>query len=241
LKGIVSPGFQPGDPARQFLGELMKNVLNIKALDISVATLAMLSCLLIVPEIPVWSLFIGWAWYYTLGGGLHVFKQATPPMLAGSILAFACFILMSLMSPPLPALLSTMICVFITVFALMMVLKIPAFSQSLPAFNGYSCVFIGYAAGSYLHIESMPPMLNAFLWITGANFLGLVFGWVSLEVERILKEKFPDCNGVLASRDGLRDVMRIPFYKMVMQSCMVALARSEVSETKIWIGGRKSA
>lgn len=170
----------------------MKSLLkNVKALDISVATLAMLSCLLMVPEIPVWSLFIGWAWYYSLGGKPGVFKQATLPMLAGSALAFACFVLMDFMNPPLPPLPATMLSVLLTVFTLMMILKIPAFSQSLPAFNGYSCVFIGYTAGAYLHIDALPPMLNAFIWITGANFLGLIFGWASLEVEKKLKEKFP--------------------------------------------------
>ena len=170
----------------------MKGLLGkVKALDISVATLAMLSCLLSVPEIPVWSLFIGWAWYYSLGGHLHVFKQATPPMLAGSILAFVCFILIDFMSPPLPPLAGTMIAVLITVFSLMMILKVPAFAQSLPAFNGYSCVFVGYTAGTYLHIEGMPSMLNAFIWITGVNFPGLVFGWISLEVEKKVEENFP--------------------------------------------------
>lgn len=166
----------------------MKSVLkNIKALDMSVAVLAALSCLLTVPEIPVWSLFIGWAWYYVLGGEPRVFRQATPPMLAGSILAFACFILMDVLSQPLPPLAATMISVFLTVFTLMMVLKIPAFSQSLPAFNAYSCVFIGYVAGTYMHIEGMPDKVNAFIWITGANFLGLIFGWLSLVVEKMLK------------------------------------------------------
>lgn len=153
--------------------------------------LATLSCLLMVWQIPVWSLFIGWAWYYALGGKLHVFKEATPPMLAGSLLAVACFCIMDLLTPALPALAATMLGVFLTVFTLMMVLKIPACSASLPAFNAYSCVFVGYAAKAYLPLEGMAPLLNAFIWITGANFLGILFGWGSLYVEKRLKERWP--------------------------------------------------
>ena len=164
---------------------------HVKAIDITVTVMATLSCLLLTLSIPVWSLFIGWAWYYALGGKLHVFKQATPAMLAGSVTAFLCFMIMDFLSPAMPSLLATMIGVFISVFALMMILKISTFSATLPAFNAYSCVFIGYAAKAYLPIEGMSPLFNAFLWITGANFLGLIFGWASLEVERRLKERFP--------------------------------------------------
>jgi hypothetical protein len=157
---------------------------HVKALDLSVSLLAAASCLLTLVQIPAWSLFIGWAWYYTMGGKLHVFKQATPAMLAGSFLAFAFFLVQPGLAVVVPDIVATMICVFVTVFLLMMVLKIPAFAYSLPAFNGYSCVFVGYAAGTYLPIPGVPDMLCAFIWITGANFLGLVFGWVSLEVEK---------------------------------------------------------
>lgn len=162
---------------------------KIEALDISVAGLAALSCLLITLQIPVWSLFIGWAWYYTLGASAKVFKQATPPMLAGSLLAVLGFILIDLFSAVVPELLATIVAVFITVFILMLVLKISAFSTSLVAFNAYSCIFIGYAAKAYMTVGEMPPLLNAFIWITGANFLGLIFGWFSLEVEKKLKKR----------------------------------------------------
>lgn len=160
---------------------------KIEPLDLSVAGLAALSCLLILLKIPVWSLFIGWAWYYTLGGKPGIFKQATPPMLAGSLLAILAFILIDMFSSVMPGIVATMIAVFITVFTLMIVLKFPAFSTSLVAFNAYSCVFIGYAAKAYMSVGGMPPLLNAFIWITGANFLGLIFGWFSLEVEKMMK------------------------------------------------------
>lgn len=164
---------------------------KMKPLDITVATLAALSCLLMVAEIPVWSLFIGWAWYYTLGGELHVFKKATPPMIMGSFWAVVFFFFIDFMPASFPSLLNIMILVFLTVVGVMMSLHIPMFSAALPAFNSYSCIFIGYAAKSYLSVEGMPPLLNAWIWITGANFIGLLFGWFSLKVEKKLTEKFP--------------------------------------------------
>ncbi|WP_406543617.1 DUF1097 domain-containing protein [Clostridium ljungdahlii] len=40
---------------------------KIEALDVSVAVLAAVSCLFMYIKVPVWALFIGWAWYFTLG------------------------------------------------------------------------------------------------------------------------------------------------------------------------------
>jgi hypothetical protein len=33
-----------------------------------------------------------------------------------------------------------------------------------------------------MQIEGLHPYINAFIWITGANFLGLIFGWLSIAV-----------------------------------------------------------
>lgn len=162
--------------------------MKVKALDLAVPIVGALVFILAVFEIPVWALFIGWAWYYAFGAQPNAFKTALPPTFLGAAMAILCFLMIDFMAPTVPALPATMIGLFVTLFILMMVLKIPAFSASLPAFNSYSCFFIGYAAKTYMVIEGMPSLINALLWITGANILGLVTGWISIEVESGLKK-----------------------------------------------------
>lgn len=163
-------------------GEYMK----ITKLDLSVTILATLSCILMYLQIPVWALFIGWAWYYALGSDPSLIKKGILPLIAGSLLAFAAFALITLFTGfGLPGLLPTIIAVFITVLLLMISLKIEIFNISLISFNAYSCIFVGFGAGSYMAIEGLHPYLNAFIWITGANFLGLIFGWLSIAVTSI--------------------------------------------------------
>lgn len=155
---------------------------KIEAIDVSVAVLAAISCLAIYLSIPVWSLFIGWAWYFTLGAEPVLIKKAFWPMITGSVLAVAAFILIKVFSGFMPAMAATMLSVFITVFMLMLSLKIPALNISLASFNAFSCMFVGYGAQSYMVIQGMPSLLNAAIWITGANFLGLIFGWLSIKL-----------------------------------------------------------
>ncbi|KNZ40194.1 DUF1097 domain-containing protein [Acetobacterium bakii] len=166
---------------------------KIGLLDISVAVLAALSCLLMVINIPVWALFIGWAWYFALGATPDLIKKGILPMLVGSVLAIGAFVLINMFALFMPALAATMLSVLITVFLLMLTLKIPALNISLISFNAYSCMFVGYGAGAYLAISGMPPLLNAAIWITGANFLGLIFGWLSIKCSSIgQKVKIPE-------------------------------------------------
>ena len=167
-------------PAKSRNGENMK----LTRLDIIVPLLAALSCLLMIPEIPVWALFIGWAWYYSMGKNLKVFSQATPPLMAGSLMAVLHFILYDGLAVIMPALSATMTGVFIPVSLLLRIQKTPSFSPTLPGFNAYSCIFIGYEAGTYLNVPGLPPLFNAWLWIAGANFIGLLFGWASIELEK---------------------------------------------------------
>lgn len=161
---------------------------KVTALDISVAVLAAISCLAIYLSIPVWALFIGWAWYFTLGATPDLLKKAVPPMIVGSALAILAFVLINAFSAVMSAMAATILAVFITVFALMLSMKVPALNISLASFNAYSCMFIGYAAKSYMAVKGMPDLLNAAIWITGANFLGLVFGWMSIQFSSIGKK-----------------------------------------------------
>ncbi|OBR93651.1 hypothetical protein CLRAG_19500 [Clostridium ragsdalei P11] len=154
---------------------------KIEALDVSVAILAAVSCLFMYIKVPVWALFIGWAWYFTLGATPDLIAKAIPPMITGSVLAILAFVLINVFTGFMPAMAATVVSVFITVFLLMISLKIPALNISLMSFNAYSCMFIGYGAGAYMTIKGMPALLNAAIWITGANFIGLIFGWMSIK------------------------------------------------------------
>ncbi|MDR0627486.1 MAG: DUF1097 domain-containing protein [Bifidobacteriaceae bacterium] len=163
---------------------------KIEKLDVSVAVLAALSCLFMVSDlqIPVWAVFIGWAWYFTLGAKPELIKQGVLPALTGGALAVAAFLLIELFANlGLPWLWPTMIAVLITVFALMLTLKVPVLNHSLMSFNAYSCVFVGTGAVAFLPLESLSGSsfgvyVNAFVWIVGGNLIGLIFGWLSIKV-----------------------------------------------------------
>lgn len=159
--------------------------MKLEKIDFSVAILAALSCLFMYLSVPVWALFVGWAWYFALGATPNLIKEGIFPMLLGSILAVLAFILIDLLGAVMPSMAATVLAVFITVFLLMLGLKLPGFGQSLIAFNAYSCMFVGYGAGAFLAIDAMPALLNAVIWITGANFIGLLFGWLSIKVTTI--------------------------------------------------------
>ncbi|WP_019552262.1 DUF1097 domain-containing protein [Propionispira raffinosivorans] len=156
---------------------------KINSLDISVAALAAVSCLGALAGLPIWALFIGWAWYFTLGATVAGFKQAIPPMLAGSMLAVLAIVLIDSLSGMLSPLGAMIFAVFITVFLLMLTLKIKGLDCSLASFNSYSCMFAGYYAASFpVQPVYVYNLGYAVLWITGANFLGLVFGWLSIKL-----------------------------------------------------------
>lgn len=167
-------------------GMMMK---KIERLDVSVGVLAAISCLFMYINVPVWALFIGWAWYFTLGATPDLIKKGILPMITGSVLACLTFVLIDIFVGFMPSMAATMLSVFITVFMLMLSLKIPALNISLASFNAYSCMFVGFGAGSYMTINGMPLLLNAAIWITGANFLGLIFGWLSIACTTIAKKE----------------------------------------------------
>jgi len=161
---------------------------NINSLDISVAVLAAVSCLGVLIGLPIWALFIGWAWYFTLGATSAVFKQGIPPMFVGSSLAVLAIVLIDAFSSSVAPLMAMIFAVFITVFLLMLTLKIETLNCSLVSFNAYSCMFAGYYATSFpAQTGYVSNLFYAVLWITGANFLGLVFGWLSIKLAGVGK------------------------------------------------------
>jgi hypothetical protein len=162
--------------------------MKLTALDFSVPILAAVSCLLMFLDIPVWALFIGWAWYFALGATPDLITKGILPLITGSSLAVLAFVLIDVFAGIMPEMPAIMLAVFISVFLLMLTLKVPMLNKSLVSFNGYSCIFVGFVAGTFMEIGAMPALLNAAIWITGANFIGLLFGWMSVTVTQIGKK-----------------------------------------------------
>ncbi|WP_238727245.1 DUF1097 domain-containing protein [Diplocloster modestus] len=160
---------------------------KLTSLDFSVAILAGISCLFMYLSVPVWALFIGWAWYFTLGASADLIAKSIVPILTGAVLAVLAFVLIDAFGAFMPSMAATIAAVIITVFVLMLTLKIPACNPSLVSFNAYSCIFVGYGAGEYMSIDGMPPLINALIWIAGANFIGMLFGYASVKVTQIFK------------------------------------------------------
>ncbi len=159
---------------------------RITALDLSVAVLAAVSCLGSLIGLPIWALFIGWAWYFTLGATVAAFKQASLPMIAGSALAVAAIVLIDILSKSFALLPAMMLAVLLTVFLLMLTLKIAVFQCSLASFNAYSCMFAGYYAHAFpVQADYISNLGYAVVWITGANFIGLIFGWLSIGLAKL--------------------------------------------------------
>ena len=152
-------------------------------IEIVVAVLAAISCLVTLPQfgLPVWALFIAWAWYFALGATPAVFKMAYPAALAGAVLAAACIWLIGTLMGYMALMPAMMLAVFITVLLLMLVLRLPATSCSLAAFNGYSVVFATYYGGFFHKSGSAElDILMAFAFSIVAMLLGPVFGYFSI-------------------------------------------------------------
>ncbi|AGL02208.1 DUF1097 domain-containing protein [Desulfoscipio gibsoniae] len=160
-------------------------------LEIVVPILASISCLFAAPQLglPIWALFIGWAWYYALGANINVFKQVYPAAIPGAVLAAICIWLISIFAQLMSAMLAMMIAVIITVFLLMCVLRIPLTSCGLSAFNSYSCVFATYYGGFYRQTGTLEQdILMALIYASVAFALGPVFGYFSIKLTLPMQE-----------------------------------------------------
>lgn len=153
-------------------------------IEIVVGFLAGVSCLVTIAGLglPVWALFIGWAWYFALGATPDAFKKILPAVFPGALLAAICIWMMGWFAGMgFTGLPNMIVCVTITVFLLMCSLRIPVFSASLPAFNAYSSVFALYAIGSFPEL-AIGPILSCTLWALIGNLLGPVFGYLSIKL-----------------------------------------------------------
>lgn len=152
-------------------------------IEIVVGVLGGVSCLVAWPGlgIPVWALFIGWAWYFALGATPKVMKNIYPSMIPGAVLAAICIALINVLSPYMHPMLAMILPVTLTVFLLMMALKIPLTNCSLPAFNAYSTTFAVFYGGFYPANENVwIAIVVAMVWALIGNAMGPLFGWLSI-------------------------------------------------------------
>jgi hypothetical protein len=167
---------------------------RIEKLDVSVALLAGVSCLLMYLDVPVWGVFIGWAWYFTLGATSVQIAKCILPAICGGALAMLAYLLIDvfngLITDKNPDLwiIAVIIPVIITVFLLMLSLKIPHLGVSLASFNAYSCFFVGFAAETFKPVSGFEVHMNALVWVVGANIIGLLFGWASIKLSQLGKK-----------------------------------------------------
>lgn len=160
-------------------------------IEVVVGVLGGISCLVTISGLglPVWALFIGWAWYFALGAVPSAFKQIVPAVFPGALLAAACIWLMDVFDGlGFTGMPNMIVFVALTVFLLMCSLRIPIFSASLPAFNAYSSMFALYAIGSFPDLPC-GPILSCCLWAVIGNLLGPVFGWLSIVLQFPKKEE----------------------------------------------------
>ena len=153
-------------------------------IEIVVGVLAGISCLVTLPSIniPLWALFIGWAWYFALGASPEAFKKIYPAVFTGALNAALCLWMMGFLNNiGISGIIGTMLAVSITVFLLMMTIKIPLFSSSLPAFNAYSSVFALMYIGAFPEL-SVGPILSCTIWAMMGLFLGPIFGYLSIKL-----------------------------------------------------------
>lgn len=158
--------------------------MKITKLDYVVAMMSGLVCFGLLIKIPVWALFIGWTWYFVLGGTPEAIKKAIPAMIVGYILGMISIVVYAASNQNIFAMVGIMI---ITVFIMMLSLKIPFFSCSLASFNAYSCLFAGYYSGSFPAMQNsmiydINNVIVAVLWIAMTNVLGLFCGYLSIKL-----------------------------------------------------------
>ena len=153
------------------------------SIDVVVALLAGVSCLVTVPALglPVWGLFIGWAWYFALGATPDLLKKIYPSMIPGALLAVLCIFMIDFAAGFLPPMVALIIPVIITVYLLMLTLKMPLTSIGLVAFNSYSCVFAVFYGAAYRATGVFSTdVLMAMIFSLIATGLGPLFGYFSI-------------------------------------------------------------
>lgn len=158
--------------------------MRITRTDVVAGIIAGLVCFGVLLNLPVWAIFIGWGWYTALGSEVSVFKKAIPAMFVGYIMSAISILAYTASSDNVFVLVFV---VGITVFFQMLTLKNKTFSCALASFNGYSCLFAVYSAGTFPMLSTsmlwdFNNVLIALLWTGLANTLGLACGYISVKL-----------------------------------------------------------
>ena len=163
--------------------QLKKAILNLNQTDFVVAGVSALACLGTLAGMPVWALFIGWAWYLAIGANKTAIKEGSVTCVAAAIMALTAVVLTDAFASYLPALSASLLAVFLMILVLMIALKLPYIKHSLVGFNSFSCIFAGYYLGAFpAQSDYLANIVVAFVYITGANILGLLVGWASQQL-----------------------------------------------------------
>ena len=158
--------------------------MKITKLDCVVGIIAGLICFGVLINVPVWAMFIGWGWYTALGSDVSIFRSAIPSMFVGYILSAISIVTYTASNNNIYVLVFV---VGLTVFIQMLSLKKKAFSCALASFNAYSCLFAVYSAGTFPAMTTsmqwdINNVLIALLWVGMANTLGLICGYISINL-----------------------------------------------------------
>lgn len=154
--------------------------------DFIVAALSALACLGALLHLPVWALFIGWAWYLALGSKPQVIREAGLTCVLSALLAVLAVVMSDWLQSYCSPLAASMLAVFVTIYMLMFMLKVPGIKYPLVAFNAFSCIFAGYYLQAFpVQADYGWSLVYAFIWIVGANILGLFVGWLSIALTQV--------------------------------------------------------
>ncbi len=163
--------------------QLGKAILDINQTDFVVAGVSALACLGTLAGMPVWALFIGWAWYLAIGANKTAIREGSVTCVVAAVLALTAVALTDAFASLMPGLQASMLAVFLMIMVLMVALKLPYIKHSLVGFNSFSCIFAGYYLGAFpAQPDYMANLAVAFIYITGANILGLFVGWGSQQL-----------------------------------------------------------
>ncbi|SDP33473.1 DUF1097 domain-containing protein [Selenomonas ruminantium] len=157
--------------------QVLRAIKGINQTDIVVAFVSAAACAGALLQLPVWAVFIGWAWYLAIGANGKAIKEGTVTTVAAGLMAITAVVLTDVLSEIMPGLAANMSAVFVMILVLMVSLKLSFINHSLVGFNTFSCVFAGYYLGAF---PTQPDYwLNlgyAFAYICGSNVLGLIVG-----------------------------------------------------------------
>jgi len=162
-------------------------------IEVTVAYLAALSLLITLPPLglPVWATFVTWAGYFALGADKKAFKEIWKAVPLGGIfgwLAVIGFDYAAKAMPGVPAIFSYMIVELLDVLVLMYIISYFKFTGAA-VFFAFPSYFGTYFGGFYPKTgDLITDATLALIWQCAANFLGPVFGFLSIYLSFPQKE-----------------------------------------------------